>query len=36
MLHPGSVRMFKTMIDYLMTEPKALASSIENWVAMKS
>jgi acetyl-CoA decarbonylase/synthase complex subunit delta len=36
MLHPGSVRMFKTMVDYLMAEPKALASSIENWVAMKS
>ncbi|WXG43300.1 MAG: CO dehydrogenase/acetyl-CoA synthase subunit delta [Promethearchaeati archaeon SRVP18_Atabeyarchaeia-1] len=36
MLHPNSVRMFKTMIDYLTAEPKALASSVENWIAMKS
>jgi acetyl-CoA decarbonylase/synthase complex subunit delta len=36
MLHPGSVRTFKTMVDFLMAEPKALASSIENWIAMKS
>jgi acetyl-CoA decarbonylase/synthase complex subunit delta len=36
MLHPSSVRTFKTMVDFLMAEPKALASSIENWIAMKS